>query len=45
MTAVTRAALAPLAASTIMRSSIRWSCTGGTKDWTMKTSPSLRLSS
>ena len=45
MTAVIRAADAPLAASSISSSSIRCSCTGGTSGWTMNTSASRQLAS
>src|SRR5215475_822551 len=43
MTALTRAADAPRAASAISSSSIRCSCTGRTRDWMMNTSRSRQL--
>src|SRR5215467_435405 len=45
MTAVSRAAEAPRAASSISSSSIRWCCTGGTSGCTMNTSASRQLAS
>src|SRR5215471_751427 len=45
MTAVSRAADAPRAASSISSSSIRWCCTGGTSGCTMNTSASRQFAS
>ncbi len=42
--AVTLDADAPRAASSIWRSSIRWSCTGGTRGWMINTSLSRQFS-
>lgn len=45
ITTVIRAADAPRAASSMSRSSTRFSCTGGTSGWTMNTSRSRQLAS